>query len=130
MRLEPARPEDSLLLWRWRNDPQTRANSRSSDPVSWEEHAKWFKEKQNIYVAWVPVGTVRVDDGEVSLTVAPEHRGNGYAAPMIRAANGVRAWVKADNEPSLRAFRSAGYWPWRQVGEMVEMTIDEEGPHY
>ena len=66
----------------------------------------------------------RVDDGEweVSITVAPDRRGEGLAGPLLAAGEDwladqepatstLLAAVRADNQPSLRLFRSAGYLP-------------------
>jgi ribosomal protein S18 acetylase RimI-like enzyme len=73
------------------------------------------------------VGTVRwdrVDGGgwEVSITVAPDRRGEGLAGRLLAAGeewlarrepatSTLLAAVRADNQPSLRLFRSAGYLP-------------------
>jgi spore coat polysaccharide biosynthesis predicted glycosyltransferase SpsG/L-amino acid N-acyltransferase YncA len=38
----PATLQDSRLLWQWRNDPATRAGSRSSAEVSWDDHLRWL----------------------------------------------------------------------------------------
>jgi ribosomal protein S18 acetylase RimI-like enzyme len=66
----------------------------------------------------------RVDDGvwEVSITVAPDRRGERLAGRLLAAGEGwlagrepatttMLAAVRADNQPSLRLFRSAGYLP-------------------
>jgi GNAT superfamily N-acetyltransferase len=38
----PASLQDARLLRQWRNDPQTRAGSRSSAEVPWDEHLRWL----------------------------------------------------------------------------------------
>jgi spore coat polysaccharide biosynthesis predicted glycosyltransferase SpsG/GNAT superfamily N-acetyltransferase len=38
----PATLEDSRQLWEWRNDPATRAGSRSSAEVPWDDHLRWL----------------------------------------------------------------------------------------
>jgi len=70
------------------------------------------------------VGQVRFDlaggMAEVGITVAPEHRGRGYAQAMLRHAvrrlreergDGVRprASVLAHNAASLRLFKACGF---------------------
>src|SRR5665647_2559870 len=38
----PATVQDCRQLWQWRNDPATRAGSRSSAEVPWGDHLRWF----------------------------------------------------------------------------------------
>ncbi|MCS6711042.1 UDP-2,4-diacetamido-2,4,6-trideoxy-beta-L-altropyranose hydrolase [Brachybacterium sp. EF45031] len=106
----PAGPGDSLLLLRWRNDPATRAVSRSTEPVSWESHRSWYygvlhRSDRCLYVverAQTAVGTVRFDrlaseneagfsgaEWEVSITLAPEARGHGLAGDVLASAQRV-----------------------------------------
>ncbi|WP_422115101.1 GNAT family N-acetyltransferase [Brachybacterium sp. UNK5269] len=128
----PAGIDDSSLLMRWRNDPETRRVSRSSDPVSWDGHIGWYQRvledpRRELYVVergTTPVGTVRFDalelaEWEVSITLAPEARGHGLARPVLaagEAAFGARhpevtvvAAVLPGNVPSQRLFARAGY---------------------
>lgn len=128
----PATIEDSSLLMRWRNDPQTREVSRSSSPVTWTGHSGWYRRVledplRELYVVergGEPVGTVRFDaleapEWEVSITLAPESRGHGLARPVLLAgevAFGARhpevtvvAAILSGNVPSQRLFARAGY---------------------
>lgn len=132
-----AAPADSALLLAWRNDSQTRAWSRTTDPVTPAEHETWLTRvladpDRRLLVAELdgefdsefdgrPVGTVRFDrDGgawEVSITVAPDARGRRLAVPILLAAEQslgpatVRATVHRDNAASLALFERAGYRP-------------------
>lgn len=130
--LRPATRDDAAALLAWRNDPETRAASRSQAAVSPDEHLAWLDRQLArtdgaLLVAereGAAVGQVRLDpaaDGttEVSLTVAPEHRGRGLAEALLRAAEAharaagrvrLSAWIRAGNERSVRAFRHAGYY--------------------
>jgi spore coat polysaccharide biosynthesis predicted glycosyltransferase SpsG/L-amino acid N-acyltransferase YncA len=131
---------DSALLLAWRNDPETRAWSRTTDPVSPADHQAWLARglrnpDRRLLIAeqdHKPVGTVRFDrDGrhwEVSITLAPEARGRKLALPVLLAAERVlepratvRACVHRDNGASRALFRRAGYqeedhsdgvWTW------------------
>ena len=40
--LRPARPEDSRLVWLWRNDFVTRQCSQETAPISWPDHKAWW----------------------------------------------------------------------------------------
>jgi len=121
MILRPANIDDAERLFNWRNDPLTRAMSINTAPVEWDGHIGWLKRRlslpaPNLYVAevdGVPVGTVRVDDDEISYTVAPERRGKGFATQMLIAARrqfgSLCAEIKRENEASIRAAVSAGH---------------------
>jgi spore coat polysaccharide biosynthesis predicted glycosyltransferase SpsG/GNAT superfamily N-acetyltransferase len=141
----PATLKDARLLWQWRNDPATRAGSRSSAEVPWDDHLRWLTDSLTrtdrlLFVAQDlsgPVGTVRWDlaagsEGEpgaaaweVSITVAPQRRGQSLGHPLLRAGERAllqvapllpRARVPAylavvhrDNVASVRLFESSGY---------------------
>jgi RimJ/RimL family protein N-acetyltransferase len=103
VRLRPATLADAELLFAWRNDPLTRAQSIHTEPVVWERHLAWlaaslqnpdrqlFIAEQVLPEMQVPVvlGTVRADkigEGyELSWTVALERRGNGWGEKMVAA---------------------------------------------
>ncbi|WP_457252517.1 GNAT family N-acetyltransferase [Pedococcus sp. P5_B7] len=100
---------DAELLWHWRNDPATRENSRSHEPVPLESHLAWLETSlaradRRLLVGEVagrPVGTVRWDheaagEWEVSITVAPDSRGRGVAAGLLAAGE---AWLAREATP-------------------------------
>lgn len=126
MHLRPATVEDARVLHAWRNDPVTRASSLQADPVAWDDHVAWLRAvladaDRRLYIAEDergPLGTVRLDLDtaipEISITVAPERRGERLAARIITAAGELHgppvvARMKPGNEASLRAFRRCGY---------------------
>jgi len=103
VRLRPATIADAELLFAWRNDPLTRAQSIHTEPVAWESHLAWLQSSlqnpdRQLYIAEsatngavqsIALGTVRADrtDGEYELswTVAPEQRGKGWGRQMVAA---------------------------------------------
>jgi spore coat polysaccharide biosynthesis predicted glycosyltransferase SpsG/RimJ/RimL family protein N-acetyltransferase len=132
LRYRPATAGDLELLLAWRNDPEVREVSRSTDAVSREEHERWLAgvlgdSNRTLLVVEdgaEPVGTIRFDrDGErseISVTVAPGRRGGGVGSRVIREAAELelagRPWlrevvaeVRERNVRSLRAFEKAGY---------------------
>jgi RimJ/RimL family protein N-acetyltransferase len=126
MRLRSATRDDARLLFVWRNDPATRESSFSTQPVSWDDHRAWLDRvvddpHRALYVAEDergPVGTVRMDlDPEpatISVTVAPDRRGEGQASRLIAAAAEhhhppIVALIKPGNDASVRAFERAGF---------------------
>ncbi|HEY0216250.1 MAG TPA: bifunctional UDP-2,4-diacetamido-2,4,6-trideoxy-beta-L-altropyranose hydrolase/GNAT family N-acetyltransferase [Cellulomonas sp.] len=128
-----AAPGDADLLLDWRNDPVTRASSRSHEPVPRADHLRWLDgvladpDRMLLVVERTgrPAATVRFDREadalwEVSVTLAPHARGRGHAAQLLAAAEdswrarvGTGAWVLAcvrpENRASARLFESAGY---------------------
>ncbi|MFT3928206.1 MAG: pseudaminic acid synthase [Myxococcales bacterium] len=130
--LRRATLEDSALLLSWRNDELTRQMSVSKHEVKAEEHRRWLEaslanSSRALFVALegaLPVGTLRLDyqhqeAAEVSLTLAPEARGRGLAAPLLRllereaAQLGVLtlvAQILPENQRSAQAFKRAGYY--------------------
>jgi UDP-2,4-diacetamido-2,4,6-trideoxy-beta-L-altropyranose hydrolase len=128
--LRQATEGDARLLHGWRNDPATRAASFAADEVSWGRHVSWLhrvlaEPRTRLLVGELeraPIGVVRLErDGSVatmSITVAPEARSRGLAAPLIRAGLGAAAelgvdradaFIRPDNVASRRAFAAAGF---------------------
>ena len=143
LRLRRAEAADEGLLLEWANDPATRANAFSTDPVTAEGHQRWFAARRDSattrsYVAETatrtPVGQVRFDrhgqGWEIDYSVAPVFRGRRLAGPLLRAAlrelgrefpgATVLGRVKPTNQASARAFRSLGF----------ECRSDERGEVY
>ena len=132
LQLQPATEADFELLWQWANDPVTRANSFDSSPIPWEQHKGWCcaKLEDPLCRLWVvenpssgKVGVVRFDavgsEATVSVSLAPQARGQGYGSRIIAAAcqqlfqsSGtklVRALIKPENKASIRAFERARF---------------------
>lgn len=130
--LRLAERRDSSHLLDWRNDPVTRANSRSTGPIARESHEAWLDRalvdpNRRIWIAESgdaklgTVSAVREPSGgvEISITVAPERRGRGVGAAMLAAgvaetrrvwpAAEIRAVVRTGNEASRRLFEGCGF---------------------
>ena len=143
VRFRPVEDQDCRLLWEWVNDPAARASAFCSDPVPWPTHVQWFRNKRHDprTIQWIaldaddlPVGQVRFDGEIIDVSVAPEQRAKGYGRTVIAAAvdeffraspvEAVHALVKTRNQPSLKAFRHAGF---HDMG--VETVNGEEAEH-
>ncbi|MCX5679375.1 MAG: GNAT family N-acetyltransferase [Candidatus Omnitrophica bacterium] len=130
----PAALEDCRKIFDWRNNPAARDNSLSSEPVSWQDHERWFKAKvfdpkTLFYVLLAenekPVGQIRIDldgsEGIISITVAPEARGRGYGDKGLKAVvdhifqekrlSRLVALVKEDNVSSQKIFSNNSFIP-------------------
>lgn len=129
-----AQADDARDLWLWRNDAETRRNSKSTDPVLWADHQNWFARALNddarrIYVASLDgrsIGTARFDamDGGpgrwlVSIALAPDARGRGLGGHLLAKAceqiavdcdvSALDAEIRYENMASQRIFSACGF---------------------
>jgi RimJ/RimL family protein N-acetyltransferase len=146
VRLRDAAAGDAEQLYAWRVDEETVRQSVAPPPASLDEHRRWLDEvlrdsEVALFVAHdeergVDVGAVRIErrtggEVEMSITVAPEQRGRGYARDLIScglaAAGRVRivARVKSGNLRSLRAFRALGFDGDRANGDGLVRLVHE-----
>ncbi len=131
--LRPAETGDVLRLYKWANDPATRAASFSSAPIAWEAHQRWFAERladpsSRLFIlsdgetpAAIARFSIEHQEATISVLVAPGRRGSGLGAPVIlRAshecfrASGVQrivAFIRPENAASRSVFVRAGYHP-------------------
>ncbi|WP_084568720.1 UDP-2,4-diacetamido-2,4,6-trideoxy-beta-L-altropyranose hydrolase [Chloroflexus sp. Y-396-1] len=133
LRLRRVREDDCRLLWEWANEKETRASSFSSDPIPWDKHVQWFTRKLLepncfFFIAVnrenAPIGQVRFDidtdgEAEISINIDKDKRGLGYGTLLISKAvnevfrlthiRSVHAFIKPNNEASIRAFERAGF---------------------
>ena len=129
--LRPAVLGDCLVLWRWRNDPETRQASVDEREIPVDTHTRWFEETlkrsdRKLFIVsadGVDAGMVRLDiqdrDAAVSVNIAPEWRGRGVGPRALgclsREAFGplgllrMSAVVKRENAASRIAFERAGF---------------------
>jgi UDP-2,4-diacetamido-2,4,6-trideoxy-beta-L-altropyranose hydrolase len=135
VRVRRATMADARLLWRWASDPDTRSASFNPEPIPYPDHMRWLRHRLADRSCLLliggngagPVGQVRFDsreaDAEVSISVAPEHRGTVGGLLLESAVRRFHRWlpqasliarVKIDNGPSRRLFERAGF---RLVGE-------------
>jgi UDP-2,4-diacetamido-2,4,6-trideoxy-beta-L-altropyranose hydrolase len=136
--LRAATKDDSARLFEWRNHPSIRAISINTDPIIWESHQQWFKNvlqdaNRPLYIAeqaGTEVGVIRFDineaRAEVSLYLAPEHKGKGLGTQLLllgekqllKERSDVQklvATVREGNEASHRLFRRCDY----QFGDSI-----------
>jgi RimJ/RimL family protein N-acetyltransferase len=120
-----ATADDASDLLAWRNDPQTRAMSRTTEPVEAADHARWFKRTLQDSASTLLIGEddgrkvgmvrlVRGEETEVSINLNPAVRGRGLARQLLALAlaeerGAVLAVIKPENLPSIRLFEGAGF---------------------
>lgn len=133
--LRPAGWRDVWRLWRWRNEPTTRAMMIHDAPISRREHLAWFWRLSRNghahgagtrqYIAeddGEPVGSGRLDFtgiiADFDIIVAPGYRGQAYGTRLVAAlvdeatraeCHLCRATVKRDNVASRKAFARNGF---------------------
>jgi spore coat polysaccharide biosynthesis predicted glycosyltransferase SpsG/RimJ/RimL family protein N-acetyltransferase len=129
--LRSADMDDARSLFEWANDPATRSASFTTGAIEWNDHLHWLRGRLNSSSAYELIGSFRGSDlgvvrfdveasqAVIGVTIAPEHRGRAWAAPLIDAASrwigrnrdveSITARVKVDNLRSQRAFLAADF---------------------
>lgn len=126
--------EDAKILWKWTNDPVTRAASFNSDPIPWEKHLAWLTCQLDstdtiIYIiesSTKKLGVIRYrinaeTNGEsiISISLDTEARGKGLAPLIISLSSNqffkhypdqvITAWIKPENKASIQTFTKANF---------------------
>lgn len=132
IRLRNAEENDAHLLFQWRNDPTTSANSLNQNPVLWDEHEAWFKRSlkspdRHIMIGMIgeerPVGMIRFDkliDGyEIGISIDPYLRCRGMGRSLLKEGIGfvtetmenstLFATIRGENVASLIIFLASGF---------------------
>lgn len=150
--LRPASRGDRELLLAWRNEPHTRAASRTTATISPEEHAAWLEQvladpDRHLLIAQLdtrPIGQVRLDRVkgyryEISTSVDPAFRRQGLGPPLIDGAarwlwektnaSSIEANVREENDASYRAFLNAGFRPTPGAGAgLIRLQLPRPEP--
>jgi RimJ/RimL family protein N-acetyltransferase len=128
-----ATPADVDLYFVWANDPDTRRQSFQSEPIPFETHQAWFSRRlidpDSLLLVFEneaaePVGQVRFERNNanevtIGLSVDARFRGQGLASRLIESGCvacaerwgicTIFAFIKLDNQASVRAFERAGF---------------------
>ena len=99
MKIHNVKEIDSMLIWNWRNDIETRMMSRNSEIIKWEDHKLWLTNKLNdledkLYIFKeqdIPIGIiifskVITNKFEISININPELRSKGYGNKLLKLA--------------------------------------------
>ena len=123
--------EDLFKTFEWANDRELRRQSYSSDPISLDEHTTWFNKKltdplTHMYIFVykdTPVAVVRFDVSDeviISFSVDRDYRSRGWGKLVLKRGLetfrqnfgrhiNIVAYVKNENESSIRIFRGLGF---------------------
>lgn len=130
--IRPVEGDDGADIFSWNNHPLSRRNSFRTEPITRDEHARWFAERladplTTIYIlckGQEKVGSVRFEEKEgavrISVMLNPEYIGKRLGATLIRLGTEryvqekrpkkpIVAEVKSENSASNKAFLKAGY---------------------
>lgn len=128
--MRPARSNDALLLFRWRNDVEFRRHSGERTPTTWFDHKRWLRDVlidatkvlligETYGPLSFPVGSVQLDQSGsehiVSVTVDPLMRRMGYGHAMVsklverHSHKPMMAYVRHENTQSLLLFQKCGF---------------------
>ena len=126
--VRPATTDDARIMFDWRDDPATRAVSRTSGALEWDGHVAWLERvladpERQLFVGTIggrPVGVIRFDfssedRAEVSLYLDPALHGLGLGPHLLLAGEDaadprtVDATVLESNRASQRLFATCGY---------------------
>lgn len=122
--------EDSDILFRWKNDKETRVNSACTKEVTLEEHTDWYQKiladtKKTIYILQAGeelLGQGRLEEkqniGIISYSVNSFYRNSGYGTILLerleeKAKTGaieyLEGTVRITNIGSQRCFEKCNY---------------------
>lgn len=122
---------DARRVWDWRASSDLDRFALAPRRINYADHVAWFRaalsDPQRIFriLLWgdLPCGYLRLDmdaqgDARVSLCLAPDARGRGFAATLLAEAErqgrahalaALKAEVHPENAASLACFERAGY---------------------
>ncbi len=122
-----ANEQDMDMYFEWANDIEVRKNSINQEPILYENHCKWFREKLNdkntiFYIGQVndiPFGQIRIErKGEydyINYTIDKNFRGMGLGkilvSKVIKLHNDFKwiAYVKISNNQSKKIFERLNF---------------------
>lgn len=119
MNLRPMEMSDADFMLEMKNDPQTRKFAIvANEEIKKEDHYSWLIININDFrviekYTGERLGAIRVKEGEVSIWVAKEFRGQMIATKVLARHEFFDTWCKIvdGNVASLRSFVKAGYLP-------------------
>jgi UDP-2,4-diacetamido-2,4,6-trideoxy-beta-L-altropyranose hydrolase len=149
LRLRSAVPADLHQYFAWASDTDVRAQAVQMQPISFENHTKWFAGKlespnSRLFVLLagdLPVGQIRFDrdgDGEtIDYSIDNSYRGRGWGSRLAelglsqfaaRKDTVFHAQVKESNRASQAVFLRLGFTAHPEVAEGLRNFTLTGGP--
>jgi RimJ/RimL family protein N-acetyltransferase len=145
LKLRFANHADAELLFRWRKDPCSIANSRAHHVPTWPQHAAWVDAiiaapDRCLLIAEIdrqPVGWVRFEphgtDTEMSWHIAEEYRGHCLGRVMVEKAmrwspaRNLIAEIRAENTKSKCIATGAGFKLDQEIDNLARYALRATG---
>ncbi len=147
LNLRKATAADARILFHWRNEPETRANSFQTELIPYEEHVMWLKAalrnpSQEIFILCegdTLLGQVRLfmenDMATISYSIDSAYRAQGYGKVILQLAENLCVkrgtprilcgYVKKKNIASQVIFEALGY-EWEADTELDCMKYTKQ----
>ncbi|MCK5163226.1 MAG: UDP-2,4-diacetamido-2,4,6-trideoxy-beta-L-altropyranose hydrolase [Desulfobacula sp.] len=140
--------KDAKLLYEQANDKKVRLSSFNSDPILWEEHLQWLRQKLKDENSWIfiaenhmgdPIGQIRFDRKddlfEISYSLDKKFRGLGLGKTLLKIGLKtiqtkihepvmMQGSIKNDNISSKISFENCGFAPLKN-----ELDISTDSNH-
>jgi RimJ/RimL family protein N-acetyltransferase len=155
-RLRAAGPEDVNRVFQWSSDPWLISEIPGLKKVDWQDHICWFAEMMEADSHQLSIieaddgtgmGTVRLDKAGkdraiITIFLRRPHVGKGFGVAAIQTAcntgfsrwewlKSIHAYIKKDNQRSIRAFEKSGFSPVPRKGDAIfilkEMALSKSG---
>jgi spore coat polysaccharide biosynthesis predicted glycosyltransferase SpsG/RimJ/RimL family protein N-acetyltransferase len=130
--LRSANEQDLMLHYNWANEPETRNNSFSKEPITLETHIKWYLKKINsldaalfvLLLDGTPIGSIRFDFNNassiLSFLIEKKYRNKGLGTVILekglakiieehRKIKTVNGYVHQNNLASINSFLKVGF---------------------
>jgi RimJ/RimL family protein N-acetyltransferase len=138
--------DDASILLAWRNDPSAREFSVHFEPISMDEHIRWYSDRLErvrlepffmFEVNHEPVGMSRLDfagnltgNYVISILVNPNQHSKGFGTKILEMTcesffqlhpnKSIVARVHTRNFVSQRLFVKAGFHSLKSIGDFLE----------
>ena len=147
LKIRNAKEEDCRYLFDLRNHPIVRKASFNSKKIDYADHKVWFTKTLNnpnrkIFIVLnensQKIGMVRFDKeedyAEISIAISPNIHGKGYGTKILIkgcekyfeeeiTVKFIIAEIKKNNIASIKAFTNAGFTPWKDYEDKLEMKL-------
>lgn len=149
MEIRNIKKEDSIDIFQWRNDNQSRKMCNDQKVITLSEHNKWFRESiknrhRKFFIGeykGTKLGVCRFDlsknksYAEVSINMNPDIRGKGYGKRFLLESIRIylknnkfflTAKIKEDNLISLKLFSFVGFVITKKEKGLVHLKFQEK----
>lgn len=136
LNIRKATIDDVMLYFDWANNKTVRQNSINKEPISLENHKKWFAKKVNsehslLYLFELenaPLGQVRFDinkeDADIDYSIDQQFRGRGFGKKILAGA--IEAFKKENLDKDIVGIVKKKNIPFAKVFEYLGFFLEKE----